>query len=58
MIVYVFLALYILPACVAMVRGHKNVNPIILINLFFGWTLLGWAIALIWAMTDNVKRLA
>lgn len=47
---------YILPSLVARVRGHNNVNSIALVNLFFGWTLAGWAIALIWAFSDNTRE--
>ena len=25
------------------------------LNLFLGWTFVGWVGALVWAMTDNVK---
>lgn len=40
---------YFLPTIIAMMRGHHNKFPIFLVNLFFGWSLLGWVIALIWA---------
>lgn len=48
-------AVYFLPASVAMGRDHKNVNSITVLNLFLGWTLLGWIIALVWAFSDNVE---
>ena len=38
----------ILPIVVACRRGHKNLIPIVLTTIFFGWTFLGWAAALIW----------
>jgi hypothetical protein len=25
------------------------------LNVLLGWTILGWVIALVWALTDNVK---
>jgi hypothetical protein len=43
------LVLYFLPAVVAYSRHHHQLVPILLINLFFGWTVLGWIGALIWA---------
>jgi hypothetical protein len=43
------LALLFLPALVAKFRHHPNTAAIFLINLFFGWTFIGWVIALIWA---------
>jgi hypothetical protein len=25
------------------------------LNLFLGWTFLGWVIAMVWAFTDNTR---
>ena len=41
--------LYILPSLVAYRRDHRNLVPIIIVNLAFGWTLIGWVAALVWA---------
>lgn len=48
--------LYFTPYAVAVHRNHNNQTAIFFTNLFFGWTLIGWAVALIWASTDNVKK--
>jgi Superinfection immunity protein len=45
------LALLFLPTLVAKSRHHPNTTAIFLVNLFFGWTLIGWVISLIWAST-------
>ena len=45
-----FLA-YMLPAIIARLRKHPNTNAITLANLLFGWTVLGWLVALIWCAT-------
>jgi hypothetical protein len=45
----VVLVLYFAPALVARYRGHHNYRPVFLTNLFFGWTIAGWAVALIWS---------
>jgi hypothetical protein len=42
-------AVYFLPAYVAYRRFHPNAVPILLLNLFLGWTLVGWVAALVWA---------
>ena len=39
-------ALYFLPAIIAWARGVSSRGSIIAINLFLGWTLLGWVVAL------------
>lgn len=42
-----FLALlYFIPLIVAVVRKVPNVGSIGVINLFLGWTLIGWVVAL------------
>ena len=49
--------IHFLPIFVAGSRHVQNFWWILLINLFFGWTLIGWVIALVWAMRD-VPRFA
>jgi T4 superinfection immunity protein len=43
--------IYLLPAVVAQVRRHHQTTTIIGLNLLLGWTFIGWAVALIWALT-------
>lgn len=43
---------YFLPALIADKRNAANSSTIGWINLFFGWTILGWLGMLIWAVTD------
>jgi hypothetical protein len=39
--------LYFLPAIIG--RDKRDAAGIFLLNLFLGWTVIGWVIALIWA---------
>jgi hypothetical protein len=41
--------LYFLPTILAARRGH-GVLGILLLNLLFGWTVIGWAAMLVWAL--------
>jgi hypothetical protein len=41
---------YFLPALIARERSHPNVEAIFAINLLLGWTLVGWVVALAWAL--------
>ena len=43
--------LYFLPSFMAHGRYHPNENSIFVLNLFLGWTFLGWVAALIWAFS-------
>jgi hypothetical protein len=40
------LAVYFAPILVAGMRGHHNVGSIAVINIFLGWTFVGWVVAL------------
>jgi hypothetical protein len=41
--------IYFLPTTVASNRGH-GVTGVLLLNLFFGWTGIGWIALLLWAL--------
>jgi T4 superinfection immunity protein len=43
--------LYLLPAYIAYRRRHHQAAPILVLNLVFGWTLLGWVGTLAWAVS-------
>ena len=45
------LALYLLPTIIVLARRKKNVVGPILVNVLLGWTVIGWVVALIWALT-------
>lgn len=45
----IIFALYFAPALVASRRRVQQENAIFVVNLAFGWTVVGWLIALIWA---------
>lgn len=43
-----FLCIYFIPSAVA--SGKKGAAGIVALNILLGWTFLGWALALIWAL--------
>lgn len=45
--------IYFLPAIIG--KEKRNAGAIFALNLFLGWTLLGWVIALVWALTKDTK---
>ena len=47
------LAMYMAPSLIAIIRHHRNSASIIVVNLFLGWTLVGWVVALAWSFTAN-----
>jgi len=42
--------LYFLPFMIARRRNHPQKNPILIVNIFLGWTLIGWVAALAWSL--------
>jgi len=51
---FVLMALYFLPTIVAAHRGHE-VTGILLLNLFLGWTVIGWMAMLVWALAARPR---
>jgi len=49
MYIIIGLAIYFLPSIVG--YSKRNFNSILLLNLFLGWTLIGWVVAIIWAVS-------
>ena len=56
MIIFFCLVLYFIPIIISGIRNHKNGMAIAMVNLFTGWTVIGWIIALVWSFTDNVNK--
>jgi len=42
--------LYFFPIFIAGMRRHPYAGAIFVVNLFLGWTLLGWVVSLAWAV--------
>jgi hypothetical protein len=46
---------YWVPTLSASSKHHRNQIAIGMLNLFLGWTVIGWVVALVWADTDNCE---
>lgn len=42
--------LYFVPSYIASGQHHRNRVAIYVLNLFLGWTIMGWVVALVWAL--------
>ena len=51
-IVLIVVVSYFLPTLIAVLREHHNRLPIFLLNLFLGWTFIGWVASLVWSFTS------
>ena len=45
------LCIYFLPAAIGW--NKRNSSAILALNFFLGWTLIGWVIALVWALSKD-----
>src|SRR5258707_7205341 len=50
-----FFLIYFLPTIIANRRMHNNRLAIFVLNLFAGWTVIAWVIALVWACTNDTS---
>jgi hypothetical protein len=48
-----FFILYLLPTIIAYLRKKSNLTIIFLVNFFLGWSLVGWIVSLIWALSSE-----
>ena len=46
--------LYFLPAIIAFARSKRDAVSILVLNLLLGWTAIGWVIALVWALKNDM----
>ena len=46
--------MYFLPSLIALARNKRDITSIFLLNLFLGWSVIGWVIALVWACKTDV----
>jgi len=47
------LFVYLLPSLIAAQQKKKNSTAIFVLNIFLGWTLIGWIVSLVWAVTKD-----
>jgi hypothetical protein len=46
--------MYFLPSILAVARNKRDTAAIVLLNFFLGWTMIGWVVALVWAVKTDV----
>lgn len=55
MLILSAVVLYFLPAVLAYAHSHRQTPAILVVNLFLGWTLIGWVGALVWSLYKPVR---
>lgn len=55
-LISLFSLFYLLPTGIAIGRARTNTGAIFALNLFLGWTLVGWVMALVWSVAHDEVR--
>jgi len=50
--------LYFLPTIIAAMKSKRDIVAILLLNLFLGWSVIGWIVALVWAAKNDAPVVA
>ncbi|WP_348971407.1 superinfection immunity protein [Pseudomonas atacamensis] len=51
-LLFVGVLVYFMPSLNARHRRHPNFSSILLLNLFLGWTLIGWVVSIVWSASS------
>ena len=51
----ILVGLYFLPS-IAAIQREKNTGMVFVLNLFLGWTIIGWVVSLALAMADKAEN--
>lgn len=55
-IVSILVNIYIAPSLIAHLTERRHRWPITVINVFLGWTLVGWVVSLSWAVMKDREQ--
>jgi len=53
MSVLILIVFYFIPTAIGLFRYKLNIWAIILTNIFLGWTVIGWLVALVLSVKNN-----
>lgn len=55
-LVILMLVLYFAPVVIGWLRDMASLDGVVIVNLFLGWTFLGWVGALVWAFSGETRK--
>jgi hypothetical protein len=47
--------IHFLPTFIAVIRANRHALLIFVLNLLFGWTIIGWFVLLVWAAVGEER---
>ena len=48
--------IYLFPTIIALSRGISGAAGVGVLNVFLGWTFIGWVVALVWAVSGKTQH--
>lgn len=48
--------IYFFPAFLASAQNHPRTKAIFTLTILCGWTVIGWAVAILWVLTNSHNR--
>jgi len=51
------LGIYFLPTIIGAFRHVRSLIGIVLVNIFLGWTFLGWILTLVWSLVGSKGKI-
>lgn len=51
-----YLLIYFLPTIIALIGGSDRMGSVFMMNLFLGWTFIGWVWAFVWAVSPKQQQ--
>jgi hypothetical protein len=55
-VLMLIVGIYLLPTLIAYSREHPQRAGIVVLNIFLGWTLIGWFAVFLWAALAPVEE--
>ena len=52
-LIFAGLLIYMVPTLVAIGRKHSRTKMIALVNIFVGWSVVGWIAAMVWTFSRD-----
>ncbi len=52
-VVVISIGIYFVPTIIAFVRNKSNKIAILALNFLLGWSLIGWVVSLVWALSNE-----
>lgn len=53
LIIFLCVVFYFLPSIIGFSRGKSNKGAIFALNLLLGWSVVGWIVAFVWAVSNQ-----